>query len=155
MVPSLQPGYVTPLHSAHHTDIPQSVLTIRHFNQYLLSPHKLPSTFSPVCFAPFSEFHHTTPLWLHLLPPPSLDCEPRQTIPSRADDFTDHHLSPSQEFVFNITHLTDRIKVCQPVKYNFIACQTSLGRREGLMHEHLFIKIKLIFNVELEQDSII
>ena len=33
VVPSLQPGYVTPLHSAHHTDIPQPVLTIRHFNQ--------------------------------------------------------------------------------------------------------------------------
>ena len=58
----------------------------------LLPPHKLPRTFSPVCFAPFSEFHHTTPLWLHL-PPPSLDCELRQTIPSRADDFTDHHLA--------------------------------------------------------------
>ena len=71
-VGGLQPGYVTPLHSAQHTDIPQPVLTIRHFNHYLLPlSHKLPSTFSPVCFAPFSEFHLCTALWPHL--PPSLD----------------------------------------------------------------------------------
>ena len=127
-VGGLQPGYVTPLHSAQHRDIPQPVLTIRHFNHYLLShllpPHKLPTTFSPVCFAPFSEFHHTTPLWLHLLPP-SLDWVWRQTNPSRADDFTDHHLAFTGVC---FQYLTDRMRVCQAVKYDFISRQTSPGR---------------------------
>ena len=56
-------------------------------------------------------------------------------------------ISPSQEFVFNIW-LTEweSVKLSSTTSYH-----ARLHQGEGLMHEHLFIKIKLMFNVE--QDS--
>ena len=58
-------------------------------------------------------------------------------------------ISPSQEFVFNIREMRQRdrmsLSTCQ------LSSTTSYHARlhwgEGLMHEHLFIKIKLISNV--------
>ena len=65
-------------HSSLLADIPQSVRTIRHFNQPVsqhlatsqIASHILRRVWA-VCFAPFSEFHLCTALWPHL--PPSLD----------------------------------------------------------------------------------
>ena len=111
----------------HHRYSPASAdyPTFQSVPPLLLSPHKLPRTFSPVCFAPFSEFHHTTPLQSHLLPPPSPDKQsPAEQMTSL---ITISLCSLLHRSLFSISD-SDRMSVCQPVKYNFVSCQTSAGR---------------------------